>query len=164
MSIYRQSICHIDISNRARQGGRKARQGFRKTSSQPRLLEPPSQEEAASQRGNPEKRGRFVKTGWMRPSYPVYQCGHLVQVCDLIEVLCLDLDPRRAHSTRRLTRGTHQQLVHWRGRMYFQLIWWRDVTNDVVTVDANLGQLLNQPFRLVQAAMDNNLSHQIGMS
>ena len=43
-------------------------------------------------------------------------------------------------------------------------IWGRDVTNDVVTVDANLGQLLNQPFRLVQASMENNLSHQIGMS
>ena len=45
------------------QGGHKARQGFLRTSSQPRLLEPPSQEEAASQRGNPEKRDRFVKTG-----------------------------------------------------------------------------------------------------
>ena len=98
----------------------------------------------------------------MRENYLVYLCGHLVQVCDLIEVLCLDLDPRRAHSTRRLTRWTHQQLVHWRGRMYFQLIWWRDVTNDVVAVDANLGQLLNQPFRLVQASMENNLSHHIG--
>ena len=42
--------------------------------------------------------------------------------------------------------------------MYFQLIWWRDVTNDVVAVDANLGQLLNQPFRLVQAATDNDKS------
>merc|ERR1719447_1684951 len=42
---------------------------------------------------------------------------------------------RVAHSTRRLTRWTHQQLVH----------------NDVVAVDADLGQLLNQPFRLVQA-------------
>ena len=48
--------------------------------------------------------------------------------------------------------------------MYLQLIWWRDVTNDVMTVDANLCQLLNQSFRLVQAAMDNDLSHQIGMS
>ena len=48
--------------------------------------------------------------------------------------------------------------------MYFQLIWWKDVTNDVVTVDANLGQLLNQPFRLVQASMENNLSHHIGKS
>ena len=48
--------------------------------------------------------------------------------------------------------------------MYFQLIWWRDVTNDVVTVDANLSQLLNQPFRLVQAAMENNLSNHIGKS
>ena len=33
-----------------------------------------------------------------------------------------------------------------------------------MTVDANLCQLLNQSFRLVQAAMDNNLGHQIGMS